>query len=121
MTHYYHMHTSRGDVCLGAWGYRGMYAIIALSRLCQEENLKVLRTKGIVPPSNKHAIKNSAPLAPWPPHHYLSKLGGPGGGGGWGGGVAYKDRAWPPRADCNHSKTYDFKKEGVQKMMQIGA
>ena len=27
-THYYHMHTSRGCVCLGAWGYRGMYAKI---------------------------------------------------------------------------------------------
>ena len=25
--------------------------------------------------------KTSAPLAPWPQHHYLSK---PGGGGGWG-------------------------------------
>ena len=25
-------------VCLGAWGYRGMYAIIAISRLCQEES-----------------------------------------------------------------------------------
>ena len=23
-THYYHMHTSRGDVCLGIWGYKGM-------------------------------------------------------------------------------------------------
>ena len=39
-THYYHMHTSRVCVCLGAWGYRGMYAIIAISRLCQAETLK---------------------------------------------------------------------------------
>ena len=23
-THYYHMHTSRGDVCLRVWGYIGM-------------------------------------------------------------------------------------------------
>ena len=38
-THYNHMHTSRGCVCL-AWGYRGMYAIIAISRLCREESLK---------------------------------------------------------------------------------
>ena len=30
MTHYYHMHTSKGDVCLGVWGYRGMYVTIAL-------------------------------------------------------------------------------------------
>ena len=27
--------------------------------------------------------KTSAPLVPWPGHHYLSKPGG-GGGGGWG-------------------------------------
>ena len=31
---------------------------------------------------------------PWPPHRYLSTLGGEGGGGL--GGVAYKDRARPP-------------------------
>ena len=42
-THYYLMHTSRECVCLGAWGYRGMYAIIAISRLCQEESLKGLK------------------------------------------------------------------------------
>ena len=29
-THCYHMHTSRVCVCLGAWGYRGMYAIEAI-------------------------------------------------------------------------------------------
>ena len=38
-THYYHMHTSWGVVCLGVGGYGGMYAIIALSRPCREENL----------------------------------------------------------------------------------
>ena len=42
-THYYHMHTSRGWGCLGAWGYRCMYAIIAISCLCQEESLKGLK------------------------------------------------------------------------------
>ena len=42
-THYCHMHTSRGCVCLGAWGYRGMCAVIAISRLCQEESLKGLQ------------------------------------------------------------------------------
>ena len=51
-THYYHMHTSMVCVCLGAWGYRGMCAIIAISRLFQEE--RVLRTKVIIPPSTKH-------------------------------------------------------------------
>ena len=40
-THYYHMHTSRA--CPGAWGYTGMYAIIAISCLCQEESLKGLK------------------------------------------------------------------------------
>ena len=79
-THYYHMHTSRG--CLGAWGYRGMYAIIAISCLCREESLKGLRTKGIVPLSTKHGTKFLALLAPWPPHRYQSKLGGGGGAGG---------------------------------------
>ena len=42
----------------------------------------VLRTKGIVPLSTRHGTKNLAPLAPWPPHRYLSKLGGGGGAGG---------------------------------------
>ena len=67
-THYYHMHTSRGDVCLGVWGYGGMYVKIALSRLCWEESLK--GQKG-----SMHK-KTSAPLAPWPQHHCLSKPGG---------------------------------------------
>ena len=29
-THYYHMPTSRGNVCVGVWGYGGLYAIIEL-------------------------------------------------------------------------------------------
>ena len=33
-THYYHMHTYRGNVCLGVWGYGGMHAIIALYCHC---------------------------------------------------------------------------------------
>ena len=41
--HNYYIHTSRGCVCLGAWGDRGMYAIIAISRLCREESLKGLK------------------------------------------------------------------------------
>ena len=67
---------------LGAWGYRGMYAIIAIPRLCQEE-----RTKGIVPHSTKRGTMAPAPLS----------FKTPGGGGEGGlGGVAYKDRARLP-------------------------
>ena len=51
-THYYHMHTSRVCVCLGAWGYRGMYALIAISRLCQEESLKGLKDQRHSTPLN---------------------------------------------------------------------
>ena len=51
-THQYHMHTSRGCVCLGAWGYRGMYAIIAISRLCQEESLQGLKDQRHSTPFN---------------------------------------------------------------------
>ena len=51
-THYYHMHTARVCVCLGAWGYRGMYAIIAISRLCQEESLKGLKDQRHSTPFN---------------------------------------------------------------------
>ena len=50
------------------------------------------RTKHIVPPSTRHAKKNSAPLVPWPLHHYLSNLRG----GGGLGDVAYKDQPHPP-------------------------
>ena len=67
-THYYHMHTSTVCVYLGAWGYRGMCALIAISRLCQEESLKGLKDQ-------RHR--------------------------GGLGGVAYKDRAWPP-PPCKH-------------------
>ena len=95
-THYYHMHTSRVCVCLWAWRYKGMYAIIAISHPCQEESLKVLRvlrTKGIVPPSTKHGTKFLAPLAPQPLHRYL------GGGGGGAGGCRIQGPgpAAPPR------------------------
>ena len=52
VTHYYHMHTSRVCVCLGAWGYRGMYAIIAISRLCKEGSLKGLKDQRHSTPFN---------------------------------------------------------------------
>ena len=76
---------------LGPWGYRGMYALIAISRLCQEERVRGLKDQRHSTPFNQAWDKNLAPLVPWPPHRYLSKLGGRG-----GGGVADKDRARPP-------------------------
>ena len=63
-THNYHMHTSRGCVCLGAWGERGMYAIIAISRLCREESLKGLKDQTHSTPFDEAWTKNLAPLAP---------------------------------------------------------
>ena len=47
-------------VCLGVWGYRGMHAIIAISRLCQEESLKGhTRTGPGRPPGAHISIKRS--------------------------------------------------------------
>ena len=66
-------------VCLGPWVYRGAYAIIAISRLCQEESFKGLKDQRHSTPSTEHGTKILAPLAPWPPHRYLSKLWGLGG------------------------------------------
>ena len=63
-THYYHMHTSRVCVCLGPWGYRGMYALIAISRLCQEESIRGLKDQRHSTPFNQAWDKNLAPLAP---------------------------------------------------------
>ena len=67
--------------------------------LAGKKVLRVLRTKGIVPPSTKHGNKNLAPLAPWPPHRYLSELGG---GGGWGVSHTKTGRGYrpPPPPRC---------------------
>ena len=40
---------TRGVMCLGVWGYGGMYAVIALSHHCREESLKVAVLR--LPPS----------------------------------------------------------------------
>ena len=52
---------------------------------------KGLKDEGIVLPSTKHRTEILAPLAPWSPHRYRSKLRGRG-----VGGVAYKARAAAP-------------------------
>ena len=59
------------------------------------------RTKHIVPLQISMQKQNSAPLAPWPPHHYLKTRGGGGGLGGvciQGPGLA----APPPHRAVNH-------------------
>ena len=69
--------------------------------------LRILRTKGIVPPSTKHWRKNLVLLAPRPLHRYISKMAG--------GGVAYKYRARlpPPPPGCSRTwrQTPETRKE----------
>ena len=84
--HYYHMHTSRGDVCLGA--YRGMCAIIALSRLCQDESLSGLKDQRHSNPFNSACNKKFGAVSAMAPAPLSFKTRG------WG--VAYKDQARPP-------------------------
>ena len=62
-THYYHMHTSWGVVCLGVGGYGGMYAIIALSRPCREESLKGRRVAPRPPPPSPRPPSPSRKVA----------------------------------------------------------
>ena len=92
-THYYHMHTSRVCVCLGAWGYRGVYAIIAISRLCPEEN-----RKGLQDQRHSTPLQLSMGQKIWRhgPRTAIFQNSGGGGGGGGLGGVANKDQARPP-------------------------
>ena len=84
-THYYHMHTSRVCVCLGAWGSRGMYAIIAISHLCPEESLKGLKHQ-----RHSNPLQRSMGEQIWRcwrhgPHTAIfQNSGGRGGGRGWG-------------------------------------
>ena len=70
-THYYDMHTSRGDMCLGVWGYGDMYVIIALSRVCQSMN-------GLM--KGKHAQKKVGAVGAMPPNPLSLKTRGLGGG-----------------------------------------
>ena len=51
-----------GSVCLGVWGYGGMYAIIVLSRLCREESLKGGRVAPLPPPP--FPLRPCSPPAP---------------------------------------------------------
>ena len=70
--HYYYMHTSTGDACLGVWGYGGMYAIIALSCHCREESLKGRRVAPL-PPSPSPLPLPPPPLFPRAPRLVCEK------------------------------------------------
>ena len=74
-THYYHMHTSWGDVCLGVSGY-----------------LALKSTDGLM--KRKHTLKKGGEVGAMPPTHYLSKPGG--GGGGLGGSHTRTGPGSPP-------------------------
>ena len=94
-THYYHMHTSRVCVCLGAWGYRGTYVIIAISRLCQEESLKGLKDQ-----RHSTALQLSMGQKIWcrwrhGPRTAIFQTSG-GGGGAGGCGIQGPGPAAPP-------------------------
>ena len=58
-------------------------------------HLRVLRTKGIVPPSTKHGTKNLARWRHGPRTAIFQNSGG--GGGGWGGRIQGPGPASPPR------------------------
>ena len=75
-------------VCLGAWGYRGPYAIIAISCLCREESLRGLEDQRHSTPFNEAWDKNFGTVGAMPSAPLSVKTRG--------GGVAYKDWARPP-------------------------
>ena len=71
-----------------------MHAIIAISRLCQEESLKGLKDQRYSTPLNEAWDKKFGAVGGMAPTPLSFKT--PGGGGGLGG-VAYKDCPPPPR------------------------
>ena len=77
------MHTSWGDVCLGVWGYGGVYAIIALSCPCREERL-IGRCVAPLPPAPH--VKKGGAVGAMPPSPLSLKTRGVGGGALGGGG-----------------------------------
>ena len=69
-------------VCVwGAWGYRGMYAIIAISRLCPEESLKALQVQRHSTP-----LQRSMGQKNWRHGPRTAIFQNSGGGGGRGAG-----------------------------------
>ena len=74
------MHTSRG--CLGAWGYRGMYAIIAISCLCREQCLKGPKGQRHSTPLNYAWDKKFGAVGAMAPAPLCFKTRGGGGAGG---------------------------------------
>ena len=74
---------TRVCVCVsGGMGVRGMYAIIAISRLCQEESLKGLRDQRHSTPFNEAWDKISGAVGAIAPAPLSFKTWGGGGAGG---------------------------------------
>ena len=73
----------QGGVCVwGAWGYRGMYAIITISRLCRDESLKGLKDQRHSTPFNSAWDKKFRTVGTTAPAPLCFKTRGEGGGGG---------------------------------------
>ena len=70
----------KGRGCLGAWGYRGMYVIIAISRFCQEESLKGLKDQRHSTPFNSAWDKKFGAVGATAPAPLCLKTRGGGGG-----------------------------------------
>ena len=103
------MHTTRGHACLGAWGYRGMHAIIALSRLCREESLKDQRHSI---PFNSARNKKFGAVGAVAPEPVSFKTRG-GGGWGLGGRTQGPGPATPPWADHRCRELWGLPGEAV--------
>ena len=74
----------------GAWGYGGMYGIIAIV-FARKKVLRVVRTKGIVPLSTEHGTKNGT---------HTAIFQNAGGGGGVGCVAGPGPAAPPPGVWC---------------------
>ena len=94
------------DVCLGAWGFGGMYLLMALSRLCREESLKGRRVAHLPPatyplPPCSPCLRKLVPLgSALSPLRWRGKLRR-----SWVEGV-YKHKPrplWPPSPPPPHS------------------
>ena len=87
-TRYYRTHTSMVCVCLGPWGYRGMYALIAISWLCHEESPRGLEDQRHSTPFKQEWDKKFGALGAMALAPLSFKTRGEGGGRIQGPGLA---------------------------------